>query len=72
MKELIVHVFGTYSPVMSQEIISYTVEDVTYSNVVNVVAPGAAGVDWTWVAGVFLFAIVLWSFFRLVGLLLAR
>lgn len=68
MKSLIIQLFGSYTPVMSQEIISYTVEDVTYSNVVDVVASGAAGLDWPWIMGVLLFAIVLWSFFRIVGM----
>lgn len=68
MKSLIIQLFGSYTPVMSQEIISYTVEDVTYSSVVDVVASGAAGLDWPWIMGVLLFAIVLWSFFRIVGM----
>lgn len=33
----------------------------------EVVASGLAGVDWPWVAGVFLFAIVLIAFFWVVG-----
>lgn len=58
MKDLIIDLFGEYIPVTS------TVDGV------EVVASGAAGVDWAWVAGVFLFAIVLYSFMRLVGVLL--
>lgn len=54
MKALITSLFGVYEPVMAGE----------------VVASGLAGVDWPWVAGVLLFAIVLYSFFRLVGVLL--
>ena len=55
MKELIVSIFGVYEPV---------------ATTVQVVASGLAGVDWPWVAGVLLFGIVLYSFFRLVGVLL--
>lgn len=54
MKDLILSLFGAYTPVMSGEAVAF----------------GLAGVDWPWVAGVLLFAIVLYSFFRLVGVLL--
>lgn len=58
MKDLIIQLFGEYVPVTS------TVDGV------EVVASGAAGVDWAWIAGVFLFAIVLYSLMRMVGVLL--
>lgn len=61
MRDLIITLFGEYSPV------TYEV-----SEGVQAVASGAAGIDWTWIAGVLLFAIVLWSFFRLVGVLLSH
>lgn len=70
MKSLIIQLFGTYTPVTTTEIINYTVEDVTHSSFIEVVASGAAGVDWPWVMGVLLFAICLWSFFRLLGIVL--
>lgn len=72
MKSLITQLFGVYTPVCTQEIISFTVDEVTHSEVIDVVASGAAGVDWTWVMGVLLFAICLWSFFRLLGILIGR
>lgn len=70
MKDLIVSIFGTYEPVMTTH--AYVVPGVDGSilETVSAVAPGLAGVDWPWVAGVFLFAIVLYSFFRLAGVLL--
>ena len=70
MKDLIITIFGTYSPVMTTQ--SYVVPGVEGSTLesVSVVACGLAGVDWPWVAGVFLFALTLYSFFRLVGVLL--
>ena len=43
------------------------VDGVTEYQIVEVVASGAAGVDWAWIAGVALFAIVLYSLFRLLG-----
>ena len=72
MKTLIVSLFGTYTPVTTEALYSYTVEGATYVDSYNVVASGAAGLDWPWIMGVLLFAICLWSFFRLVGLLLSR
>ena len=66
MKELIVSIFGAYTPVMTTE--THVVADSVQS--VEVVASGLAGVDWPWLAGVLLFAVFLYSFFRLVGVLL--
>ncbi len=66
MKDLILTLFGAYEPVMTVE--SHVVADVVET--VEIVAPGVAGVDWPWLAGVALFAVVLYSFFRLVGVLL--
>ena len=60
----VVSVFGEYQP------ITHTVTDhlsdgssVTYEQVV----PGLAGVDWVWVSGVAIFALMLYSLFRLLG-----
>lgn len=49
---VITQLFGSYSPLVDAE---------------GVVITGIAGVDFAWLAGVFLFAIVLWSFFKLIG-----
>ena len=72
MRDLIVSLFGCYEPVMTQTPVVVTDVESALSTVqvVDTVASGLAGVDWPWIAGVFLFAIVLWSFFRLVGVLL--
>ena len=67
MKALIESIFGSYTPVMTQEVISYTVDGETLFEHVDVVASGVAGVDWPWVMGVLLFAIVLRSLFRILG-----
>lgn len=66
MKNLVISLFGSYEPVMTTE--SHLVGDALEE--IQVVASGMAGVDWAWLAGVALFAIVLYSFFRLVGVLL--
>lgn len=33
---------------------------------------GLAGLDWYWLTGVFLFTVVLWSFFRFLGVVFKR
>lgn len=68
MKSLIISLFGSYSPVMSQEAVTYTAADGTVvTELVDVVASGSAGLDWPWIMGVLLFAIVLYSMFRILG-----
>lgn len=72
MKDLIVSLFGVYEPVMTQTPVIVTDVESALSTVdlIDTVAPGLAGVDWPWIASAALFGIVLWSFFRLVGVLL--
>lgn len=68
MKDLILDIFGTYEPVMTE--MGMVVSDAdgsSYLETFEVVASGAAGLDWPWIMGVLLFAIVLWSLFRLLG-----
>lgn len=67
MKDLIISIFGEYQPVTTQVLSPYTVDGVTEYEILDVVASGAAGVDWAWIAGVVLFGIVLYSLFRLLG-----
>lgn len=67
MKELIVSLFGPYEPVMTQMAVQTEIEGALSTELVEVVASGAAGLDWPWIMGVLLFAIVLWSLFRLLG-----
>lgn len=64
MADLIVRVFGEYQP-KTQTVTDHLSDgtSVSYEQYV----PGAAGVDWHWVSGVCLFALVLWSFFKLLG-----
>lgn len=58
IKEVITQLFGQYVPIF------YTVGD-------DMIIPaGASGVDWTFIAGVLLFALTLYCVFRIVGVLL--
>lgn len=54
-------VFGEYTPVMTDVYIAGS------DSVAQVVASGAAGVDWPFIGRVVIFCIVLYSFFRVLG-----
>ena len=56
MTETIEMIFGEYTPVV------YTLADGTVTT----------GVDWSYVAGVLIFSICLWSAFRLLGMVFKR
>lgn len=62
MKDLILQLFGDYTPVM------YTSGSAIDGP--QVVASGMAGVDWPWLAGVALFALTLYVVFYTVGVIL--
>lgn len=57
-------VFGEYRP--RTQTITETRADGTVLTSVECV-PGLAGLDWYWLSGVFMFGLVLWSFFRFLG-----
>ena len=57
MRTVIESIFGVYVPVVNTE---------------GVALEGMAGVDWPYIAGVVLFAIVLLCFFKLVGVVLKK
>lgn len=57
MKSILNTLFGVYEPIVDAS---------------GVHAVGAAGVDWTYVLGVLLFAICLYSFFRIVGAVIQK
>lgn len=65
MKNLIIELFGVYTPVTYMEPIYNAAGE--FTEMQEVVASGVAGVDWPWVMGVILFAIVLYSLFRILG-----
>lgn len=59
MKQFLTTYFGEYTPVT-------TVAEIAGEQV-EVVASGAAGLDWPWILGVVLFIVVMYSFLRIVG-----
>ncbi len=65
MKNLIIELFGEYTPVSYMENVYDAAGEIV--NMQEVVASGVAGVDWPWLVGVLLFALVLYSLFRLLG-----
>ena len=64
MTQILQDIFGVYTPITT-EVYSDAGEYVG-----TVVASGMAGVDWQYLAGVALFAIVLISVFKLLGVIL--
>lgn len=60
LKQLIIDLFGSYTP------ITYQIED-SSGNLLEVIPSGSAGVDWTWIAGVLLFALTFYCIMRIVG-----
>ena len=62
-------VFGEYHP--RTQTVTETRTDGTVLTSVECV-PGLAGLDWYWLSGVFMFALVLWSFFRFIGVVFKR
>lgn len=67
LKALVTSIFGEYTPVTTTSVITQTVGNDTHQYLVETVAPGAAGVDYEWVAGVFLFGIMLFCLMKLLG-----
>ncbi|MDE7219947.1 MAG: hypothetical protein K2O45_10050 [Oscillospiraceae bacterium] len=67
LKALVTSIFGEYTPVTTTAVVSQTVGNDTQQYLIETVAPGAAGVDYEWVAGVLLFAIMLFCLMKLLG-----
>lgn len=62
-------VFGDYH--QRTQTVTETAADGTATTSTEPV-PGLAGLDWYWLSGVFLFTVVLWSFFRFLGVVFKR
>lgn len=60
------NLFGIYTPRI-QTVTTYVDGEITA--VEEQYVPGVAGMDWEWIAGTALFALVLWSLFKLLGVL---
>lgn len=67
LKALIISIFGEYTPVMTTLTVTETIDGVTTTTLIDGVAEGAAGVDYEWLAGVFLFGILLYCLMKLLG-----
>ena len=67
LKALISSIFGEYTPVTTTAVITETVGENVNQYLVETVASGAAGVDYEWLAGVFLFGILLFCLMKLLG-----
>lgn len=63
MKEALLVIFGEYIPLTAPTLTAT-------GEIVEMAIPGIAGVDWPYLAAVALFGLVLYCFFRLVGVLL--
>lgn len=67
LKSMVTSIFGEYTPVTTTSVVSETVGNETHQYLIETVAPGAAGVDYEWLAGVILFAIMLFCLMKLLG-----
>ena len=67
MRDVVVLILGDYQPQMQTvtEFLSDGTE-ITYTEVI----PGVAGLDWNWIGGATLFTLALFSFFKIVGVVL--
>ena len=69
LPDLVGRVFGTYTP-RTQTVTVYLEDGSTVQG--TEIIPGVAGMDWYWISGVFLFSLVLWSFFRFLGVIFSH
>ena len=60
----VLSVFGTYAP-RTQSVTTYLPDGTTVQS--TEIVRGIAGVDWYWISGVVVFLLILWSFFKLLG-----
>lgn len=67
LKALVTSIFGEYTPVTTSTVVVQTIDNDTYQYLIETVAPGSAGVDYEWLAGVLLFAILLYCSMKLLG-----
>lgn len=61
MYDIITEIFGTYQPV------TYEVYNSATDSYDVIVASGSAGVDWTYIGGIFLFGLTLFCVFKIIG-----
>lgn len=66
LKSIVLQVFGDYEP-RTQTIETSQGDQQTIQ---TEIVPGVAGVDWPWLAGVLVFSIAFYGFFRILGVLI--
>lgn len=71
-KSFLLSMFGSYEPVSYTVFETVLVGEEVYTDSYEVIASGLAGVDWPWVIGALCFVICLYSFFRILGMVLGR
>lgn len=67
LKAVIRSIFGEYTPNMTTTAITETVDGEVITSLIDTVADGTAGVDWEYISGVFIFGIMLYCLFKLLG-----
>lgn len=68
MRALIEQIFGTYTPIYTQEVVNIGGVD----QIITCIAPGSSGVDWSYVLGVLGFFLVLWCVLRIIGAVISK
>ena len=67
LKAVIRSIFGEYTPNMTTTVVTETVNGEVITSLIDTVANGTAGVDWEYISGVFIFGIMLYCLFKLLG-----
>lgn len=67
LKAVIRSIFGEYTPNMTTTAVTETVDGEVITSLIDTVAYGTAGVDWEYISGVFIFGIMLYCLFKLLG-----
>lgn len=67
LKAVIRSIFGEYTPNMTTTAVTETVDGEVITSLIDTVANGTAGVDWEYISGVFIFGIMLYCLFKLLG-----
>lgn len=67
LKSVIRSIFGEYTPNMTTTTVTETVDGEVVTTLIDVIASGSAGVDWEYISGVFLFGLMLFCLFKLLG-----
>lgn len=67
LKSVVRSIFGEYTPNMTTTAVTETVDGEVITSLIDTVAHGTAGVDWEYISGVFIFGIMLYCLFKLLG-----